>query len=354
MRKVHIDLQGGYTVYIEQGLIDKCGEYIENLCFGRRAVIISDSNVAPLYADRVANSLRSKEFETFLFTVEAGEESKTPENLIKAADFCVEAGLTRSDVIIALGGGVITDMAGLCGALYQRGVAVCQIPTSLLAMVDSSVGGKTAVNLSKGKNMFGAFYQPSMVLCDSTVLKTLPECEFSNGMAEVIKYAVLKNGRVREILNADNIDETLDELIEECVKIKKEYVCDDEFDTGARQFLNFGHTVGHAIERLSNFEIAHGSAVSAGMCIVARACMRLGLCSQSTAQYIETLCRKFNLLTTVSMNSEALFEAALTDKKRSADEITVVLVRYLGDCRLERTQVENLRYIIQKGLDENI
>ncbi|MBQ8001517.1 MAG: 3-dehydroquinate synthase [Ruminococcus sp.] len=351
MRTVNIDLHKGYSVLVEQGLIDKCGEYIETLCSGRRAVIISDSNVAPLYAQRVSDSLCGRGFDTSLFVVEAGEESKNPENLIKAADFCAQSELTRSDVIVALGGGVITDMAGLCAALYQRGVAVCQIPTSLLAMVDSSVGGKTAVNLSRGKNMFGAFYQPSMVICDSTVLSTLPECEFSNGMAEVIKYAVLKGGRVRELLDADNIQDNLDELIEECVKIKKEYVCEDEFDTGARQFLNLGHTIGHAIERNSNFEIAHGSAVSAGMCIVARACRELGICTADTAGYIEALCRKFNLPTAVSMNSEALFEASLSDKKRMGQKVTLVLIRSIGECFLEKTGVETTRNIIEKGLD---
>lgn len=350
MRKVDIELHSGYTVYIEQGLLDNCGEYIEKVCSGRRAVIVSDSNVAPLYAQRVADSLRKSGFETALFTIEAGEESKTPENLIEAADFCAESGLTRSDVIVALGGGVITDMAGLCGALYQRGIAVCQIPTSLLAMVDSSVGGKTAVNLSKGKNMFGAFYQPSVVLCDSTVLSTLPACEFANGMAEVIKYAVLKGGRVRELIDSDNLNETLDELIEECVKIKKEYVCEDEFDTGARQFLNLGHTIGHAIERRSNFSIPHGSAVSAGMCIVARACAEMSLCSSCTAQYIEAVCKKYNLPTSVHMNEEELFSDSLSDKKRMGDKVTMVLIREIGDCYLSKTDVENIKNYIYKGM----
>lgn len=351
MRKVNIDLHEGYTVYIEKGIIDNCADYIEDICNGRRAVIISDSSVAPLYADRVIKSMEAKGFEASLFVIEAGESSKTPENLIKAADFCVETGLTRADVIVALGGGVITDMAGLCGALYQRGVAVCQIPTSLLAMVDSSVGGKTAVNLSRGKNMFGAFYQPSVVLCDSTVLSTLPECEFANGMAEVIKYAVLKGGRVKEIID-ENIEENLDELIEECVKIKKEYVCEDEFDTGVRQFLNLGHTVGHAIERMSNFEVAHGSAVAQGMCIVARACAKEGLCEEQLARDIEKLCKKYSLPTNVSIDGEVLFDASLSDKKRMADEITLVLVRAWGDCFLHKTQTEYLKTILNKGLEE--
>ena len=350
MRTVNIDLRDGYTVYIEQGLIDKCGDYIEKICTGRRAVIVSDSNVAPLYAQRIADSLKCRGFETGLFTIPAGEESKTPDNLVNCADFCAQSELTRSDVIVALGGGVITDMAGLCGALYQRGIAVCQIPTSLLAMVDSSVGGKTAVNLSRGKNMFGAFYQPSLVLCDSTVLSTLPDCEFANGMAEVVKYAVLRDGRIRKIIDSDNIEDTLDELIEECVKIKKEYVCEDEYDTGKRQFLNLGHTIGHAIERRSNFSIPHGSAVSAGMCIVARACSKLSFCSEDTAKYIENLCRKYNLPTDVQMNEDELFAASLSDKKRMGDKVTMVLIREIGDCYLEKTDVEIIRNFIDKGM----
>lgn len=348
MKIVEINASRSYKVYIEKGLLTCCGQIVRSVCKGGKALIISDSNVAPLYAETVKESLEAAQFEASLFVIEAGEASKNPLNLVKAADCCIEQGLTRSDVIIALGGGVVTDLAGLCGALYQRGVAVVQIPTSLLAMTDSSVGGKTAVNLSSGKNMFGAFYQPGAVICDSSVLSTLPPEEFANGMAEVIKYAVLRGGRLREMLSAD-VSGCMDELIEECVSIKRDYVCQDEFDKGARQFLNLGHTVGHAIERVSGFSVAHGSAVAAGMCIVARACAKMGICGSSTVAEIEMLCKKFALPISAQYDYNELYEASLADKKREGAEISVVMVRDFGDCFLERTKTEYLREIIEKG-----
>ena len=350
MRIVNVNASANYNVYIGKGLLDTCGDMIKDLVKGRRCVVISDSNVAPLYAQRVLASLENAGFNAGIFVIDAGEESKTPENLVKAADFCVECDLTRSDVLVALGGGVITDLCGLCGALYQRGVAVVQIPTSLLAMVDSSVGGKTAVNLAKGKNMFGAFYQPKAVICDSTVLSTLPEEEFANGMAEVIKYAVLRGGRVLEITE-DDAKENIDELIEECVKIKRDYVCADEFDRGDRQFLNFGHTIGHAIERVSDFEIAHGSAVALGMCIVATAGVKDGICTEQDKDKIVNLCKKYELPTKCEYSKEVLYAAALSDKKRDAQEITLVLTKGFGNCVLQKTSTDNLMNFIDKGMD---
>ena len=350
MRIVNVNASANYNVYIGKGALDTCGDMIKDLVKGRRCVVISDSNVAPLYAQRVVASLENAGFNAGVFVIDAGEESKTPENLVKAADFCVECDLTRSDVLVALGGGVITDLCGLCGALYQRGVAVVQIPTSLLAMVDSSVGGKTAVNLAKGKNMFGAFYQPKAVICDSTVLSTLPEEEFANGMAEVIKYAVLRGGRVLEIAE-ENAKENIDELIEECVKIKRDYVCADEFDRGDRQFLNFGHTIGHAIERVSDFEIAHGSAVALGMCIVATAGVKDGICTEQDKDKIVNLCKKYELPTKCEYSKEELYVAALSDKKRDAQEITLVLTKGFGNCVLQKTSTDNLMDFIDKGMD---
>jgi len=351
MRVVNVDASSNYNVYISSGLVDKCGDIIKELVKGRRCVIVSDSNVAPLYAERVANSLESAGFKTAVFVIEAGESSKNPENLVAAAEFCVECGLTRSDVLVALGGGVVTDLCGLCGALYQRGIAVVQMPTSLLAMVDSSVGGKTAVNLESGKNMFGAFYQPKAVLCDSCVLETLPEEEFANGMAEVIKYAALDGGRVLEIIR-DNVKENIDELIEECVKIKRDYVCRDEFDKGDRQFLNFGHTFGHAVERVSNFSVAHGSAVSIGMCIVAAACEKRSMCSKGDKELLVSLCEKYNLPTVCEYSADDVYMASLADKKRDCYDINLVLFKGFGDCILKRTLVDNMVDYLFEGMGE--
>lgn len=340
-----------YSVYIEKGISSSCGEIIKPLFKGSKALIISDSNVAPLYADRVKESLEASGIETTVFVIKAGEESKTPENLIKAMECAIDSCLTRSDVIISLGGGVVTDLGGLCGALYQRGVKVVQMPTSLLAMVDASVGGKTAVNLKKGKNMFGTFSQPVAVICDTDMLSTLPEAEFSCGMAEVIKYAVLRGGKLEKLLNLD-INENINEIIEECIKIKSDYVCADEFDKGERQFLNLGHTVGHAIERVSNFSTSHGSAVAAGMCIMARACRALGFCDADTVDQIEILCRKFGLPISAGEDYNKLYKASLADKKRQGEEITLVMIRGMGDCFLHAVPKEFLQEIIEKGDSE--
>lgn len=350
MRTVNVPASLEYNVHIESGLIDKCGEYAEKLCKGRRAVVISDSNVAPLYADRVVKSLENSGFEASTFVIEAGEASKNPDNLVGAANFCIESSLTRSDVIIALGGGVITDLGGLCAAMYQRGINLVQMPTSLLAMVDSSVGGKTAVNLSKGKNMFGVFYQPSAVLCDPETLKTLPGEEFSNGMAEVIKYAVLRGGVLCQLIENDDISTSMDEVIEECVKIKRDYVSADEFDKGERQFLNLGHTVGHAIERSSGLSIAHGSAVATGMCIVARACESEGILSGEDVEYIENMCAKYHLPTKSRIDAEKLFDASLSDKKRAGDNVTLVMIKSVGECFLKKSPVSYLRRVIELGI----
>ncbi len=351
MRTVEVKASKTYSVYIEKGILASCGEIIKDLVKGNRCVIISDSNVAPLYAQRVKESLDEAGFCTAVFEIEAGEESKTPENLVKAAEFCLEYGLTRSDVLVALGGGVVTDLCGLCGALYQRGVAVVQIPTSLLAMVDASVGGKTAVNLNAGKNMFGAFNQPCAVICDSNVLATLPEAEFSCGMAEVIKYAVLGGGRVLEIIK-ENVQDNLDELIEECVKIKRDYVCADEFDAGDRQFLNFGHTFGHAIERVSDFSVAHGRAVSVGMCIIAAACEKRSLCSKQDKEMLISLCEKFGLPTACEYSADDVYMASLRDKKRESYDINVVLFEGFGKCILKKILIDDLAEYLYDGMGE--
>ncbi|MGN0452443.1 MAG: 3-dehydroquinate synthase [Ruminococcus sp.] len=351
MRVIDVTASSNYKVYIEKGIIDRAGDYAKEICTGTKALIISDSNVAPLYADRVKKSLEEKGFEVYTYVIDAGEASKNPENLVGAANFCIESSLTRKDLIVALGGGVITDLGGLCGAMYQRGVTVMQIPTSLLAMVDSSVGGKTAVNLQSGKNMFGVFYQPAVVICDSDALSTLPEEEVSNGMAEVIKYAVLRGGKLTDILKNDGIKPYYDELIEECISIKRDYVSADEFDHGDRQFLNLGHTIGHAIERKSNFSVAHGSAVSAGMCIMSRACQAMNICSASTTEYIESACKRFGLPTNTEISIKELFEASHNDKKCSSDNVTLIMIRGVGDCCLSKTKIEDLERIIQLGVE---
>ncbi len=349
MRKVSIEASKSYEVYIEKGSLKTAGTLAREISKGTKAVIVSDSNVAPHYSQMVLESLRDAGFEADIFVIPAGEASKNPENLIKGANFLIEKGLTRSDLVVALGGGVVTDLGGLLAATYQRGISLLQIPTSLLAMVDSSVGGKTAVNLQSGKNMFGVFYQPSAVLCDSEVLKTLPFDEFSNGIAEVIKYAVLRGGTVAKLLENEDITPYLDELIEECVKIKRDYVARDEFDKGDRQFLNLGHTVGHAIERASNFSVAHGSAVAEGMCIMARACEKSGICEKETCMWIEKMCKKYSLPTESNISLKELYLDSMADKKREGKSLSFIMIKAVGECYLHKTDAEYMKEILMLG-----
>ncbi|MDO5123285.1 MAG: 3-dehydroquinate synthase [Eubacteriales bacterium] len=349
MKTVNINASKSYEVYIEKGSLKTAGELAKKISKGTKAAVISDSNVAPIYGETVLDSLRSAGFEADMFVIEAGESSKNPENLVEGANFLLEKGLTRSDIVVAMGGGVITDLGGLLAAMYQRGISLLQIPTSLLAMVDSSVGGKTAVNLKSGKNMFGVFYQPSAVLCDSEVLGTLPVEEFSNGIAEVIKYAVLRGGKLVDILEKSDVTPYLDELIEECVNIKRDYVVSDEFDRGDRQFLNLGHTVGHAIERGSNFSVAHGSAVAAGMCIMARACEKIGVSSADTSKWIEKMCEKFALPTDTDISLEELYNDSMADKKREGKSLSFVMIKSVGECYLNKTDATYMKEILTLG-----
>ncbi len=349
MKIVTINASKSYDVYIERGSLKTAGDLAKTISKGTKAVVVSDSNVAPLYGDVVLESLKNSGFETEMFVIESGESSKNPENLIEGANFLIDKGLTRSDLVVALGGGVITDFGGLLAAMYQRGIALLQIPTSLLAMVDSSVGGKTAVNLKSGKNMFGVFYQPSAVLCDSEVLSTLPKEELSNGIAEVIKYAVLRGGKLVSLLEQVDLTPYLDEMIEECVKIKRDYVCRDEFDRGDRQFLNLGHTVGHAIERGSNFTVAHGSAVAAGMCIMARACEKLSVSTFETTKWIEDMCEKYALPTDTDISKNELYNDSMADKKREGKSLSFVMIKSVGECYLNKTDATYMDEILTLG-----
>ena len=267
--------------------------------------------------------------------------------MIKIVEACAESGLTRSDLLVALGGGVIGDITGLSAALYQRGTDFMQIPTTLLAAVDSSVGGKTAVDLKAGKNLMGAFYQPVAVLCDPKTLDTLTDRDFHDGCAEVIKYAVLKGGRLLELVEK-GIKENAEEVIEICVGIKRDIVEADEFDRGERKLLNLGHTIGHAIEKSSNFSITHGSAVGAGTCMIARACVRKNICTPELLDRLTALCIKYDLPTDSSISADTPYSAACSDKKREKDELTLILPKDFGNCIMEKMPVSDLKeYIVQ-------
>ncbi len=350
MKTITVNASTAYKIMIGADLLDNSGELCKQ-ALGRvcKLCIVSDDHVAPLYLETVLRSLGTAGFSTISYVFPHGESSKSTETLVELLEFLAENRLTRGDALIALGGGVVGDLTGFASAVYLRGIPFIQIPTTLLAAVDSSVGGKTGVDLRAGKNLAGAFHQPSLVLCDYTTLDTLTDETFADGCAEVIKYGVI-NDRVFFNRLKNGIRNQIEEVIAECVQNKSRMVESDEFDVGTRQLLNLGHTVGHAIEACSRLEISHGSAVAIGMVIVTRAAVAMGLCPQEDLEELIALLQKEHLPTECPFSAEELTAVASADKKRSGGTITLVIPYGIGDSRLWKIPVEELRDFIAKGL----
>ena len=350
MKTILVKASENYQVIIGCDLLSKIGSYSADIHSGAKAAIISDTNVWPIYGQIIERSLRNAGIESVNFVFPAGESSKNTATYLSILNFLAENHINRSDMIIALGGGVVGDIAGFSAATYLRGIPYIQVPTSLLAMVDSSVGGKTAIDLPAGKNLVGAFKQPKLVLCDIGTLQTLPEEYFLDGCAEIIKYGMLYDDALIHALLESGPDFDREEVIASCVGFKRDVVEDDEFDTAARQKLNFGHTIGHGIESLSHFSISHGQAVAAGMAIVTKAAVSKGLCSYDVYQTLISLLRRFSLPTGTDFTAEALFASALSDKKRSGSTVNLIIPRRIGHCDIIPTPVSELESFIKAGL----
>ncbi len=344
---------GRYNIVIEKNSLAKFGEYLKNEIGVCRALIAADDRVYAIYAEAARNSLLGAGFtlaEDFIFP--HGEKSKNLRTFEIMLRHAAEEKLTRGDVIIALGGGVTGDMAGFTAACYQRGIKYASIPTSLLAMVDSSVGGKTAVDIPEGKNLVGAFHEPSFVLSDPTLLSTLPEEYLSDGMAEVIKYGLLGNPGLFELLEkSEALDEDIAKIIAECITDKRDIVSRDFTDKGERQKLNLGHTMAHAIEILSELTVTHGHAVGSGMYLITKCAEARGLCSHIVTERVENLLKKYGLDPMIYKNFsvEHLIEAASHDKKKLGGMITIVVPREIGQCELTEMDFNGLKEFIALG-----
>ena len=299
MKSIHIAASREYDVLIEMGLLSQLGILAARQLPGRRAALISDDAVFPLYGQQAEQSLQDAGFQTEHFIFPHGEQHKTLATYGRALNFLCDRRFTREDVIIALGGGVVGDLAGFTAATYQRGVAYIQVPTTLLSMVDSSVGGKTAVDMEKRKNQAGCFYQPSLVLCDPALLASLPEAEYRAGCAEVIKTAVLFSPELFQKLTEAPVREQFESVIAACVGMKRDVVENDEFDRGQRALLNLGHTIGHAVEACSNFTILHGEGVAIGMAAITRAAVEKGICDPALLPQVLDILQKYGLPTEV-------------------------------------------------------
>lgn len=319
-----------YDILIEKGILKNCAQYIAPLVRGKKLMIITDTNVQPLYLETVKSAFDNSDFYISTFVFEAGEQNKNLSTVSAIYDALSKEGFSRQDCIVALGGGVCGDISGFAAATYMRGIDFVQIPTTLLSQVDSSVGGKTGVDTSYGKNLVGAFYQPRLVLIDPNTLNTLTEHYFADGMGEVIKYGCIKSAELFNMLSTVNIKESIEDIILECLTIKRDVVNEDERESGLRMILNFGHTLGHSIEKLSDFTLSHGECVAKGMVLITKASENSGLTPLGTADKIAALCNKCGLNTDIPYDTSAIAENAKGDKKGSGDIINTVLIEKIG------------------------
>ena len=350
MNTVHVTASKNYDVLIGPGLLQSLGSYVSAVKKVKKVCIVSESNVWPIYGGPAKQSLTDAGFEVIEFVFHAGEQFKNAAVYLDLLYFLADNRFTRTDLIIALGGGVVGDMAGFAAATYMRGIPFIQVPTTLLAAVDSSVGGKTAIDLPVGKNLVGAFYQPELVLCDTDCLNTLPEDVFRDGCAEVIKYGVLYDPDLFAHLAEKGPDFDREMVISRCVELKRDIVAEDEFDTGARMKLNLGHTIGHGVEVQSHFELSHGKGVAIGMAIISRAAAAYGICSNATRDAIIQILEQFELPVSCTFSAESLYRCALSDKKRSGGTVNLIIPERIGFCRIAPTHVEELKAYIEAGL----
>lgn len=350
MQKVTVCTSNGdYFVHIGKGLLSKLGTIAKDSAKGNKVMLISDDRVYPLYGDTAIKFLEDAGYEVFSFVFPDGEQSKNIDTLSKILNRLGECHLYRDDIIVALGGGVVGDISGLAAALYQRGIGYVSVPTTLLAAVDSSVGGKTAVDLPCGKNLCGAFWQPKAVVCDTDTLSTLTDEIFACGMAEVIKYGMIDSEELFENICKNNIRISPEDAIVKCVEIKAKIVNEDEFDNGIRAILNFGHTLGHSVEKLSDFSIPHGEAVAIGMSAVTLACEKKGICPIGTHKALVDALKMYALPCTSPFTLEEVCEHCGGDKKMSGKGLSLITIDKIGNAKIHVIPFENLTEFMENA-----
>lgn len=343
MKTIHVSTHAPYDVVIGQGILKDCGSAVKERFPESGTVIVTDDRVAPLYLDKLKDAYDEADIPYISFVIPHGESSKNTAFLLELISFLAKNGLRRDDFITALGGGVVGDLAGLAAALYLRGIPYIQIPTTLLAAVDASVGGKTAVNLEEGKNLLGAVHQPSLVWCDYETHKTMEYAFYSDGIAEAVKCAVLKGEKLFSLLENEPLPRHVEEIICSCVELKQRIVSEDEFDTEKRQFLNLGHTIGHAIEARSGYRVSHGHAVACGMVAMAEYAAANGLAEFDCRDRIATVLSKYHLPTELPYPMKELLPYMEADKKRYGDTIRLIIPEAIGHCRMLRLPVAELK-----------
>lgn len=348
MKSLTVNIPGReYEIKIGKGLLTECGSLLTEVHSPCKVAVVTDTNVGPLYLDTLVESLRKSGFQPFSVTVPAGESTKSIENLEYLYGELLKNNITRSDLVVALGGGVVGDLTGFCAATLLRGIPFVQIPTTLLAQVDSSVGGKVAVNLPLGKNLVGAFYQPRLVVIDTNCLLTLSDKIFADGMAEIIKYGVILDHELFEKIEAkpsrSEIMEIIDEVIYRSCNIKRMVVEEDECDKGSRMILNFGHTFGHAIEKKFAYtNYTHGEGVAIGMVMASDYGERTGITPCGTAKRIANLTSRFGLPVGADITREDFLEAVNVDKKSKGSSLSLILPEMIGKAIIKDTEKDKI------------
>ncbi len=341
MKTVNVKTSTPYDVLIGKNLLENAGEFIASVITPCRALIVTDDVVLPLYGGIVGESLATKGFEVEFFVIENGEHSKNLGTYASIINYLAEAKFSRKDIIVALGGGVVGDLAGFVASTYLRGIKFIQIATTLLAQIDSSVGGKTAVDIPSGKNLVGAFWQPSLVIADTLTFSTLPEKEIENGLGELIKYACLIGGEAYELIS-QGFRENLERVIELSVSYKRDIVESDERESGIRALLNLGHTLAHGIELLSSFTYTHGRAVLMGLMAIVKAQFKHGVLPKEDYEKIVELYKFYGIDYKLPYDVKDLVEASKGDKKASGDNINLVVVEGIGNCKVQKMAISEL------------
>lgn len=350
MKKITVKASKKYDILISHGILEQTSAILSEIKKPCVAAVVCDDTVNKLYADTVCASLKQSGYRPIKYVFFHGEASKNAKTYVEILEFLAQNGVTRSDVILALGGGVCGDLAGFAAATYLRGTDYVQIPTTLLAAIDSSVGGKTGIDLGAGKNLAGAFWQPCAVICDLNTFDTLPPETFADGVAEAVKYGAIADRKLFETLQNGSIREKMRDIVFSCVSVKRDFVEKDEFDRHERKLLNFGHTFGHAVEKCSNYKISHGRAVAVGMVIAARISEKTGYAAEPCADALISALERYGLPTKSPYSAPELAHAALSDKKRGHDGILLVLIEKIGKCGLKEVPVCELEGLIELGL----
>lgn len=347
---ITIHASSAYTVSLGHGLLKTLGQGVAQLG-AAKAVLVADKTVYALYGRQAEDSLRSAGLAVLPYVFAGGEPQKSLQTVGDIVGFLAQNEISRTDCIVALGGGVTGDIAGFCAAVYARGLPYVQVPTTLLAMVDASVGGKTGVNLPQGKNLVGAFHQPSWVLCDVALLATLPQEERKNGLAECVKYAAICDAALFAELEADAFATDSQKVVSACIHHKKRFVEADEHDTNQRRLLNFGHTIAHAVELASGYRIPHGQAVAYGMRTISQIAQQMGLCAPQVPARLAALLAEQGLNTPIAYSAQTLMQGIAADKKRTGEEIDLVLLPKIGEAFLQRMPLQQLSDMLRELLE---